>query len=1313
MAELKNINGPVNIVGELEATSLDINGNADISGNLSGVDTLTALNLVGTPVNASTHSLKLGRTDVSNYWYVNHAGNDFRLFNSASSGSHILFGVDASGNVKANNVGIGTPDPDQKLHVVGNFNLDGNADISGTTTLNNTVYFSSTGLITWGSFAGGNGFGIRGESGRALSLGSNGNFDHLVIDTGGDSTFAGDVTLGSNSLTAGSLDINGNANISGNLTMNNGGTIDQGTIYIQDQNGGRIGWNRNTSNGAIHNSSYNAFQAQVNTSGADGKFEIQGYTGAGGYGGSFLINVNAQPLINDYILHNGDENTKIGFSGSDTFIVHTGGTTALTVDSSQNATFTGNLAVSSDTTYDGIQISGASIPTLSITDTTNNAKLVAYARDSDAHIGTESNHTLSIDTNNTTALTISNSQTASFAGDVTINASLDIIRNSNNNQLKLKRNGSATGEFDIYTNTNTLFFKNVATNQIPLGIDGSNNATFAGNVDVGGGGIASSRFTARGSTDDSSAYALEAANSSGASIFYVRNDGLSTFAGDVAISSTMPKLTFTDLQQDDWRIMNDNGDFRFTNIDGSGHALVLAANNNATFTGDVKITTSESATTSTSLYLENTGSGGSEGVSIVFNPMFGATSMIASNREGADSGKTNLSFHTCVVNDASPIERMRLTSEGNLGIGTTSPTYKLAVAGKSYLSGGIQMNSGDEIDFGNSNQYITGVNDTSLTLATGGSATLTATHAGNVGIGTNSPGRKLTVAGSDNMVFLDSAGNSYLTIDRSAADRRSALVFSTDGDGTSAIPNNINWALGAADSDEVGDGTGFFIGTSTNATSSKLFIEQGGNVGIGTTSPAVAIDYGATTGKAFHLYTSSADYYGFNMTQYDGGAFSTNIFSGNNGEIKLRTASGTTTQTTRLTVKADGKIGIGTTSPGVKLEVSGDHIRLSDAYSLQWASANNRIYNQSNDTVFVNNASESFRITGGGNLQLAPTKKLYFDSGNHTYLTESTDNNLQIVTGGTITAQFAGTGLTLRNTQVNGTLYVGSNGNGNDVVFYGTTGDRYLHWDESQDRLELRNNVQIAWGNGIDLTIVHDGTDGAITNSTGDLYIRNYDDDKDIIFQSDNGTGGLDTYLRVDGTQHTIDIFKQTHFYDNVKATFGHGNDLQIYHDGSNSYISDQGVGSLKILAANFDLKNAADNASMIRAIDGGTVELYYGGAKKLETTSGGVSVTGAMTASGDVVAFSDKKLKENIETLDGKKVLDMRGVSFTRKDTGKESSGVIAQEIQKVAPELVHDTEGTLGVSYGNLVGYLIEAVKDQQKQIDELKAIINGSSK
>ena len=136
--------GQLTITGEIEGGSLDINGNADISGNLTGVDTLTALNLVGTPANAGTHSLKLGRTDNSNYWYVNHAGNDFRLYNEAGSGSHILLGVDSSGNVEANNVGIGTATPDQKLHVVGNTQLSGTLTVGVDDTGHDVKFFGAT-----------------------------------------------------------------------------------------------------------------------------------------------------------------------------------------------------------------------------------------------------------------------------------------------------------------------------------------------------------------------------------------------------------------------------------------------------------------------------------------------------------------------------------------------------------------------------------------------------------------------------------------------------------------------------------------------------------------------------------------------------------------------------------------------------------------------------------------------------------------------------------------------------------------------------------------------------------------------------------------------------------------------------------------------------------------------------------------------------------------------------------------------------------------------------------------------------------------
>ena len=126
-------------------------------------------------------------------------------------------------------------------------------------------------------------------------------------------------------------------------------------------------------------------------------------------------------------------------------------------------------------------------------------------------------------------------------------------------------------------------------------------------------------------------------------------------------------------------------------------------------------------------------------------------------------------------------------------------------------------------------------------------------------------------------------------------------------------------------------------------------------------------------------------------------------------------------------------------------------------------------------------------------------------------------------------------------------------------------------------------------------------------------------------------------------------------------------------------------------------------NHWMIYATALGGVDLYHNGTSRLSTTSAGVSVNGSFTASSNVTAYSDERLKDNIETLDGSKVYEMRGVSFTK--DGEASSGVIAQELQKVAPELVQDDGEYLSVAYGNLVGYLIEAVKELKAEIDELK--------
>jgi hypothetical protein len=99
---------------------------------------------------------------------------------------------------------------------------------------------------------------------------------------------------------------------------------------------------------------------------------------------------------------------------------------------------------------------------------------------------------------------------------------------------------------------------------------------------------------------------------------------------------------------------------------------------------------------------------------------------------------------------------------------------------------------------------------------------------------------------------------------------------------------------------------------------------------------------------------------------------------------------------------------------------------------------------------------------------------------------------------------------------------------------------------------------------------------------------------------------------------------------------------------------------------------------------------------------------TGTLTAT-DINSTSDINLKENIRPIENplNKVLQLNGVEFDWKDNQQSSIGVIAQEVEKVFPSLVKTAENK-SVNYNGLVGVLIEAVKEQQKQIEELKKLI-----
>ena len=152
-----------------------------------------------------------------------------------------------------------------------------------------------------------------------------------------------------------------------------------------------------------------------------------------------------------------------------------------------------------------------------------------------------------------------------------------------------------------------------------------------------------------------------------------------------------------------------------------------------------------------------------------------------------------------------------------------------------------------------------------------------------------------------------------------------------------------------------------------------------------------------------------------------------------------------------------------------------------------------------------------------------------------------------------------------------------------------------------------------------------------------------------------------------------------------------------IYKDGSTN------VGHVSMDSDNLTIKSLVSDKDMIfQGNDGGT------GITALTLD---MSAAGAATFNNDVTAFSDERLKTEIETINDalNKVCQMRGVSFKRTDDdGHTSVGVIAQEIEKILPEVVREDKSEdkiKSVAYGNIVGVLIEAIKELKNEIEELK--------
>ena len=213
---------------------------------------------------------------------------------------------------------------------------------------------------------------------------------------------------------------------------------------------------------------------------------------------------------------------------------------------------------------------------------------------------------------------------------------------------------------------------------------------------------------------------------------------------------------------------------------------------------------------------------------------------------------------------------------------------------------------------------------------------------------------------------------------------------------------------------------------------------------------------------------------------------------------------------------------------------------------------------------------------------------------------------------------------------------------------------------------------------------------------------------------SGGGTGNVTLSHSDTSSQSSVNNSGATVIQDVTLDTYGHVTGLAS-HTMTLANLGYTGATNANYITNNNQLTNGAGYTTSVGDITGVTAGTNLNGGG----TSGGVTlnldstITVTTVNAGTVNTTSDERAKDDITPITGAldKVQQLGGYSFTLKATDEKSSGVIAQEVQKVMPELVQEgAEGLLSVQYGNMVGLLIEAIKEQQAQIDELKQKLNG---
>ncbi len=250
---------------------------------------------------------------------------------------------------------------------------------------------------------------------------------------------------------------------------------------------------------------------------------------------------------------------------------------------------------------------------------------------------------------------------------------------------------------------------------------------------------------------------------------------------------------------------------------------------------------------------------------------------------------------------------------------------------------------------------------------------------------------------------------------------------------------------------------------------------------------------------------------------------------------------------------------------------------------------------------------------------------------------------------------------------------------------------------------------KLVLGAGDDFQLFHNGTNNYIY-ATSPLWVQN----NSIELQSQGGekyfkaTANGSSELYYDNDQKVYTSANGLQFDDNVIAAFGNSNDMQIWHSPGSGGINYFYSASMSVIhqfpvGQSWTLETTGADKRIVCPDNGDatSVRIYHNGSLKIETTSSGCTVTGTVTETSDIA------LKTNIEPLDNvlEKLKQITGYKYQFKDTGHNSMGVTAQDVEKVFPELVHGEEGEKTLQYSGLIGALVESVKELSAKVAALE--------